>query len=193
MRNEDNSGSSMTGPRGTGPVGSSEADSGSWARRQVYLNVKSRRIRAGRDLPIADLDERPTIAHWTANLSAACAGFCSRCRKSFSEIPWLAICPTCGDRLIPQGYCPVCEDYWTLPVGVPCPKHDLPLDNLGPPSVQFDSLGKPCAGSPFATSPIPLPPRPHASGWKPKEFRRSWRVSEWARGRCITWPLVASG
>ena len=39
-------------------------------------------------------------------------GFCSRCRKSFSGSFGLAICPTCGDRLIPEGYCPVCEDYW---------------------------------------------------------------------------------
>ena len=69
--------------------------------------------------------------------------FCSRCRKSFSRSFGFAICPTCGDRLIPEGYCPVCEDYWTLPVGVPCPKHDLPLDALGPPRLQFEVLGKP--------------------------------------------------
>jgi hypothetical protein len=70
-------------------------------------------------------------------------GFCSRCRKSFAESVGRAICPSCGDRLIPQGYCSVCEDYWALPVGVPCPKHDLPLDALGPPRPQFDFLGKP--------------------------------------------------
>ncbi|MGA7500575.1 MAG: hypothetical protein WBX00_27925 [Isosphaeraceae bacterium] len=72
-------------------------------------------------------------------------GFCSRCRKSFSGSFGLAICPTCGDRLIPEGYCPVCEDYWALPVGVPCPKHDLPLDALGPPrlQLQLEVLGKP--------------------------------------------------
>jgi hypothetical protein len=70
-------------------------------------------------------------------------GFCSRCRKSFAESVGLAICPNCGDRLMPQGYCPVCEDYWALPVGVPCPKHDLPLDALGPPRLQLDFLGKP--------------------------------------------------
>ncbi len=70
-------------------------------------------------------------------------GYCSRCRESFSGTFGLAICPTCGDRLIPQGYCPVCEDYWPLPVGEPCPKHDLPLDAQGPPRPQFDFLGKP--------------------------------------------------
>ena len=70
-------------------------------------------------------------------------GFCSRCRRSFAESFGLAICPTCGDRLIPQGYCSVCEDYSALPVGVPCPKHDLPLDALGPLRPHFDSLGKP--------------------------------------------------
>ena len=38
-------------------------------------------------------------------------GFCFRCRKSFSGSFGLAICPTCGDRLIPEGYCPVWKDY----------------------------------------------------------------------------------
>ncbi len=70
-------------------------------------------------------------------------GFCSRCRKSYPGSSGLTICPTCGDCLIPQGYCPVCEDYWALPVAAPCPKHDLPLDALGPPMLQFDSPGKP--------------------------------------------------
>jgi hypothetical protein len=45
--------------------------------------------------------------------------------------------------LITQGYCPVCEDYWALPAGVPCPKHELPLDSSQPPKVPFDVLGKP--------------------------------------------------
>jgi hypothetical protein len=35
--------------------------------------------------------------------------------------------------LVPQGYCPVCEDYWRLAVDVSCPKHDVPLE-AGPPS-----------------------------------------------------------
>ena len=69
--------------------------------------------------------------------------FCSRCRKSFSESVRLEICPTCGDSLLHQGYCPVCEDYWALAVGVPCPKHDLPLDAQGPPRLAFDLLEKP--------------------------------------------------
>jgi hypothetical protein len=79
-----------------------------------------------------------------SNLSAVPApGFCPRCRKSFAGSSRLAICPTCGDRLIPEGYCSVCEDYWLLPVGVPCPKHDLPLDALGPPGLRFDLQGVP--------------------------------------------------
>jgi hypothetical protein len=85
----------------------------------------------------------PQLTPGSELLPKTAPGFCSRCRKSFSESIGLAICPTCGDRLLPQGYCPVCEAYWALPVGVPCPKHDLPLDDLGPPSFQFDSLGKP--------------------------------------------------
>jgi hypothetical protein len=70
-------------------------------------------------------------------------GFCPRCRKAFSKSPGLTICPLCGDGLVPQGYCPVCEDYWQLLVGRPCPKHDLPLDAVGPRRPQLDTEGKP--------------------------------------------------
>ena len=55
--------------------------------------------------------------------------FCPRCETR----PELAtkLCPFCGERGLPQGYCSVCEQYWRLPLGAACPKHDLPLD--GPP------------------------------------------------------------
>ena len=69
--------------------------------------------------------------------------FCAGCRKPVAEDPWLSACPTCGDRLLPQGYCPVCEDYWRLPVGTACPKHDLPLDAMAPPGPQFGVGDKP--------------------------------------------------
>jgi hypothetical protein len=39
-----------------------------------------------------------------------------------------ALCAACGDALVAQGYCAVCEGHWTLAVDTPCPKHDLPLE-----------------------------------------------------------------
>ncbi len=94
-------------------------------------------------LPSLNLMSDPHLPSGSELCPKPAPAFCSRCRKSFSRSFGFAICPTCGDRLIPEGYCPVCEDYWTLPVGVPCPKHDLPLDALGPPRLQFEVLGKP--------------------------------------------------
>jgi hypothetical protein len=38
------------------------------------------------------------------------------------------LCPECGETLIAQGYCPVCEDRWRLAVGAACPKHEVPLE-----------------------------------------------------------------
>ena len=52
--------------------------------------------------------------------------FCPRCENQ-PEIKG-ALCPHCGERAQPQGYCSVCEGYWHLPRGANCPKHDLPLD-----------------------------------------------------------------
>ncbi len=69
--------------------------------------------------------------------------FCARCREPVADDPSLTACPNCGGSLQPQGYCPVCEDYWRLPVGTACPKHDLPLDSEGPPSSRLDSGAKP--------------------------------------------------
>jgi len=68
--------------------------------------------------------------------------FCARCRKPVADDRSVTSCPLCGDHLLPQGYCPVCEDYWRLPVGTACPKHDLPLDAVGPPSPRMDSGAK---------------------------------------------------
>ena len=69
--------------------------------------------------------------------------FCARCRKPVAEDRSLTACPVCGDHLLPQGYCPVCEDYWRLPVGTACPKHDLALDDMAPPSPRLDSGASP--------------------------------------------------
>ncbi len=54
---------------------------------------------------------------------------CKRSRRSDAEL-----CPECGDRLIGQAYCAVCEDYWKLEVGALCPKHDLELTASPPTS-----------------------------------------------------------
>jgi hypothetical protein len=67
--------------------------------------------------------------------------FCSGCGKSAPEIPGNTACPSCGDRLIPQGYCPVCERYLRQPVGTACPKHDLPLEASAPQRARFGGAG----------------------------------------------------
>ena len=52
--------------------------------------------------------------------------FCPRCGREGPE--GKDLCPECGERTIRRGYCPTCEATWPLPVGVPCPKHDLDLE-----------------------------------------------------------------
>jgi hypothetical protein len=44
----------------------------------------------------------------------------------------VALCPECGEALRDRGYCTVCDDYWLLPEGAACPKHDLPLERGRP-------------------------------------------------------------
>lgn len=51
--------------------------------------------------------------------------FCPRCRKARATHG--RSCPECGDWLEIQGYCSVCEARWNLPVGTPCPKHEIEL------------------------------------------------------------------
>jgi hypothetical protein len=60
--------------------------------------------------------------------------FCPRCRREAG--PGDALCAHCGERPAGQGYCPVCERFWRLAAGSPCPKHDVPLDD-SPPSSPF--------------------------------------------------------
>lgn len=52
--------------------------------------------------------------------------FCPRC--GVARKPGGALCAECGDRLIEQGYCGVCERFWLRRVGDPCPKHEIPLE-----------------------------------------------------------------
>src|SRR5262249_1799948 len=69
--------------------------------------------------------------------------FCPRCQQQTSGRLEPTSCPYCGDPLVPQGYCPVCEDYLRLPVGAICPKHDLVLESEAPPRPRFHIDGKP--------------------------------------------------
>jgi len=59
--------------------------------------------------------------------------YCPHCRLVEPDEHEGPLCPECGGPLIPQGYCPVCEDRWCLGVGALCPKHDIVLE-AGPPS-----------------------------------------------------------
>jgi hypothetical protein len=59
--------------------------------------------------------------------------FCPSCERRAPDGHEHPLCPECGATLVPQGYCPVCEDYWRLAADVLCPKHDVPLE-AGPAS-----------------------------------------------------------
>jgi hypothetical protein len=53
--------------------------------------------------------------------------YCPACRLQARETQDGALCAACGATLVVQGYCPVCEARWRLPVGASCPKHDIEL------------------------------------------------------------------
>jgi hypothetical protein len=58
--------------------------------------------------------------------------FCPRCGTPAHREP--ALCGACGEALAAQGYCAVCEAYWTLAPGAPCPKHELALEDSPVPA-----------------------------------------------------------
>jgi hypothetical protein len=64
-------------------------------------------------------------------LRHAASRFCPNCKKAAHDDDG-PLCPYCGDRLIPQGYCPVCEHFWRLAEEALCPKHDIPLEPVPP-------------------------------------------------------------
>ena len=68
--------------------------------------------------------------------------YCERCGKAPVGGEDLTACPSCGDRMVVQGYCPVCEDRWRLPVGTACPKHDLLLEAAAPTETRRDATGE---------------------------------------------------
>src|SRR4051812_40960783 len=57
--------------------------------------------------------------------------FCPRCRRADRE-GGTTLCAECGETLLPQGYCSTCEDYWPLAAGIPCPKHEVALEEGAP-------------------------------------------------------------
>src|SRR3954468_5072283 len=61
--------------------------------------------------------------------------FCPGCGRI--ERDETAACRHCGDPLARRGYCGVCETYWLLVPGTPCPKHEVKLeaDAPAPPEV----------------------------------------------------------
>ena len=78
--------------------------------------------------------------------------FCPRCRKPSAA--GTILCAECGETLVDQGYCAVCERRWTHPIGDPCPKHEIPLE-VGPPAALLRT------GGPWVT--IAAYPRPFAA------------------------------
>ena len=79
--------------------------------------------------------------------------FCRGCGREGRD--GVRLCGECGDELIPQGFCPVCDRYVRHPEGATCPKHDLEL-TAGPapdkpPLCEEDGADWVTVGS-FATS-----------------------------------------
>ncbi len=72
--------------------------------------------------------DRRRMSRRTRKGSAAAPLFCPRCRRAAPPDLDRRLCPECGDTVIPQGFCLVCERYWLLPVGTLCPKHDIDLE-----------------------------------------------------------------
>ena len=64
--------------------------------------------------------------------SATAPTFCPGCRRAGPAEA--SLCPHCGDALIVQGYCGVCEGYWRLAPGESCPKHDIAAGAVRPRS-----------------------------------------------------------
>ncbi|MFI5459626.1 MAG: hypothetical protein ACHRXM_29730 [Isosphaerales bacterium] len=68
--------------------------------------------------------------------------YCPKCRLAERDDFAAPLCRECGGSLIPQGYCPVCEDRWLLGVGALCPKHDVVLEAAPPISSEPITSGR---------------------------------------------------
>src|SRR5262245_41828622 len=65
--------------------------------------------------------------------------FCPRCGHVEPAGP--VLCRECGESLAAQGYCAVCETYWALAPGTPCPKHEVALESDPPGPAEVFSPG----------------------------------------------------
>jgi hypothetical protein len=65
--------------------------------------------------------------------------FCGRCDREVA-VSAATLCEECGERVIDQGYCPICERFWRLPAGDVCPKHEISLEH-DRPRVEFQPAG----------------------------------------------------
>lgn len=74
-------------------------------------------------------DRFPAKEDVVAELPAA-PRYCPRCDQAAE--PLLTLCATCGERLVEQGHCLICERSWRLPVGAACPKHETALGERPP-------------------------------------------------------------
>jgi hypothetical protein len=62
--------------------------------------------------------------------------FCPACKNAARVNHVSSLCAECGESLVPQGYCPVCERFIRLPVDDLCPKHDVVLEVGPPPAIE---------------------------------------------------------
>ncbi|MDG3004034.1 hypothetical protein [Paludisphaera mucosa] len=68
-------------------------------------------------------------------------GYCPTCRRTVAKADPSKLCAHCGDRIVPQGYCPVCEGFQLGGDGAVCRKHDVPLEAAPPTSSGVDAAG----------------------------------------------------
>ena len=73
--------------------------------------------------------------------------FCPRCGTTAGDRA--ALCASCGETLVEQAYCPVCEIYLPLTSGSTCPKHGVPLES-GPTLIE-DPLPREVQGGCWTT------------------------------------------
>lgn len=70
-------------------------------------------------------------------------GFCPSCNKDVGDASDSGLCPHCGTRIRPQGYCPVCEAFQLREPGSLCVKHDLELLPEPPETAPHDVVQGP--------------------------------------------------
>ncbi|WP_165073663.1 hypothetical protein [Paludisphaera rhizosphaerae] len=76
-------------------------------------------------------------------VSKSAPGYCPSCNKTVSDLSAASLCPRCGDRYLPQGYCPVCEAFQPREPGALCAKHDVELLSEPPAGPPLDEIQGP--------------------------------------------------